>query len=790
MKTTSPPHGQQRAQQRPLRALLLALPMLPLLALFLALPCAPAQAAQLPGYASVRRDFVSSEASLQDRHGALLQQMRLNPKERRLSWITLDQVSPALRTALIASEDKQFYQHAGVDWNAVAGSAWDNLWQRKTRGASTISMQLVGLLDQDLQRKSGSRSLMQKWSQAWLAGKLEQDWKKDQILEAYLNLVSFRGEVVGVHALARVLFEKHPSGLNGIEAALAVALIRAPNAKPGKVVERACTILKQQQRAHDCSALPGLAQLALARTGRNSPGSANAGKMLLIPASDDATAQLSAAPQLAPHLARKLLAKPNQSLRSTLELPVQRFASDALRRHLLALVNRNVEDGAVVVLDNASGDVLAWVGSSGTLSTAAEVDGVLALRQPGSTLKPFLYQQALEQRWLTAASLLNDARLNLPTESGQYMPQNYDHQYKGLISVRTALASSLNIPAVSTLQMVTPARFAERLTLLGLPLKYKGEYYGYSLALGSADVNLLSLTNAYRTLANGGMASAPRLVMDQPRGKSVVVLDPGASFVISDILSDRAARAPTFGLDSVLATRVWSAVKTGTSKDMRDNWCIGYTRHYTIGVWVGNASGLPMWNVSGVTGAAPVWQELVHYLESGRRASQVAGKSEAQSTTKSAVPGNRTDWSTAQSAPPPGVEVAQITFQDHLEAPRKEYFLAGTAQKTIIAAHPERNFAALRYPTPGMLIALDPDIPPTRQRVRLLAQGLRAGRLVLDGKTVANQVNARQELSRDWMPWPGKHQLQLYDAAGKQVDRLNFEVRGAVAGPGPGRRKS
>jgi penicillin-binding protein 1C len=776
--------------------LLPQLPLFPQLLLSLALPCAllcaPAHAAQLPDYASVRRDFVSSEASLQDRHGALLQQMRLNPKERRLSWITLDQVSPALRIALIASEDKQFYQHAGVDWNAVAGSAWDNLWRKKTRGASTISMQLVGLLDQDLQRKSGSRSLTQKWSQAWLAGRLEHDWKKDQILEAYLNLVSFRGEVVGVHALSRVLFEKHPSGLNGIEAALAVALIRAPNAPQGKVVERACGILKQQQRARDCSALAGLAQLALGRTGRG----AGAGKKLLSTAGEEATTQSMAAPQLAPHLARKLLTKPNQTLRSTLDIGVQRFAFDALRRHLLALVNRNVEDGAVVVLDNASGDVLAWVGSSGTLSAAAEVDGVMALRQPGSTLKPFLYQQALEQRWLTAASLLNDARLNLPTDSGQYIPQNYDHQYKGLISVRTALASSLNIPAVSTLQMVTPVRFAERLTQLGLPLKYKGDYYGYSLALGSADVNLLSLTNAYRTLANGGMASAPRLAMDQPRGNSVAVLDPAASFVIGDILSDRAARAPTFGLDSVLATRVWAAVKTGTSKDMRDNWCIGYTRHYTIGVWVGNASGLPMWNVSGVTGAAPVWHDMVHYLESGRSVGQGAGQSGSkaaglsndQRSSKEAVSG----WSTAQSAPPPGVEVAQITFQDQLEAPRKEYFLAGTSQQTIIAAHPERNFAALRYPTPGMLIALDPDIPPARQRVRLLAQGLRAGRLVLDGKTVASQVNQRQELSRDWMPWPGKHQLQLFDAAGKQVDRLNFEVRGAVAGPGKAapRRKS
>lgn len=721
------------------------------LTLLMATTLPAAQAGDLPGYAQTRRDFVSSEASLLDRHGALLQQMRLNPKERRLSWITLDQVSPALRTALIASEDKQFYQHSGVDWNAVAGSAWDNLWRRKTRGASTISMQLVGLLDQDLQRKSGSRSLLQKGSQTWLALRLEREWKKDQILEAYLNLVSFRGEIVGVHALSRVMFDKHPSGLNGIEAALAVALIRGPNAKLEKVVERACGILKQQQRERDCGALPGMAQLALAR-----------------PAAGNSERSAQNTPQLAPHLARKLLTKPNAQVRSTLDAGVQAYAREALMRHLLTLTGRNVEDGAVVVLDNASGDVLAWVGSSGELSAAAEVDGVLALRQPGSTLKPFLYQQALEQRWLTAASLLNDARLNLSTDSGQYIPQNYDHQYKGLISMRTALASSLNIPAVATLQMVTPVRFAERLTQLGLPLKYKGDYYGYSLALGSADVNLLTLTNAYRTLANGGMMSEPRLLAGGPAGspasKPRAVLDPAASFVISDILSDRAARAPTFGLDSVLATRVWAAVKTGTSKDMRDNWCIGYSRHYTVGVWVGNASGLPMWNVSGVTGAAPVWHDVLHFLERGKPSSP--------------------------PATPPGVVQSAITFAEQQEAPRNEYFLAGTVQQTIVAAHPERNFPALRYPTSGMLIALDPDIPPANQRVRLLAQGLRKGKLVLDGKVMASSVNGRQELSREWMPMPGKHQLQLVDERGKVVDQLQFEVRGAVMGPPGGRGRS
>jgi penicillin-binding protein 1C len=264
--------------------------------------------------------------------------------------------------------------------------------------------------------------------------------------------------------------------------------------------------------------------------------------------------------------------------------------------------------------------VLAWVGSSGGgLSQAPQVDGVLARRQAGSTLKPFLYGLALEERRLTAASLLDDSPLNLATASGLYMPQNYDQQYKGAVSLRTALASSLNIPAVRTLVMVTPERLFQRLQALGVKLPESGDFYGYSLALGSADISLLALTNAYRALAAGGRSQPVRAVLNAPAVPPTQVMDGNVAWIIGDILSDGSARARTFGLDSPLSTRFWSAVKTGTSKDMRDNWCIGYSARYTVGVWVGNASGESMWNVSGVTGAAPVWQDVMHYLHAGAR---------------------------------------------------------------------------------------------------------------------------------------------------------------------------
>ncbi len=320
----------------------------------------------------------------------------------------------------------------------------------------------------------------------------------------------------------------------------------------------------------------------------------------------------------APHLARTLLKRPGERVTSTLDARVQRHAADTLQRHLRELDGRHVEDGALVVLDNATGEVLAWVGSSGELSRASEVDGVTARRQPGSTLKPFLYALAIETRLLTAASLLDDAPLAVTTPAGLYVPQNYDRGYKGHVSLRQALASSLNVPAVRTLAVVGYEPFYRQLKALGLnTLTRDADHYGYSLALGGAEVTLLDLANAYRTLANTGVSTPVRTVPGGLAHEPVRVIAPGAAYIVGDILSDPAARALTFGLAGPLATRYAASVKTGTSKDMRDNWAIGYTARYTVGVWVGNFSGAPMHDVSGVSGAAPVWREIMDFLHEG-----------------------------------------------------------------------------------------------------------------------------------------------------------------------------
>jgi penicillin-binding protein 1C len=694
----------------------------------------------LPSFEQVKSGYRSSDAVLLDRHGQPVQQLRADTHARRAEWVPLSQVSPAFRQALLLSEDKRFYEHGGVDWSSVGAAAWSNLWNTRTRGASTVTMQLAGLLDDDLATRGG-RSVVAKVGQVRTAWQLERQWRKDQILEAYVNLVGFRGELVGIGAMSARLFQKYPSGLNAQEAAIAAALVRAPNAKPGAVASRACGILTAQGRNKECVFLSTYTAQVLASR---------------------PTDRLDADLQLAPHLARRLLtaAQPGRPVmvRSTLDAGLQRFARDTLRQHLSELRDRHVEDGAVIVIDNASGDVLAWVGSSGTsLSQAAEVDGVMAMRQAGSTLKPFLYEMAVEQRWMTAASILHDSPVDLSTPGGLYIPQNYDRHFKGPVSVRTALAASLNVPAVRTLVMVTPERFAQRLKALGLPLKRNGDFYGYSLALGSAEVTLADLSNAYRVLANGGVRTPLRLKADDPRAAPQTVMDAGASFIVSDILADREARVPTFGLDNALAARYWVAAKTGTSKDMRDNWCIGYSKRYTVGVWVGNASGEPMWDVSGVSGAAPVWRAVMDELQRGVRAAP-----------------------SVQLTSPANVVMTPVTFERQLEPARQEWFLAGTEQSRIDLASLSGSARSLiTAPADRTIVALDPDIPPGAQKLALSAAPGVSARWSwrLDGKRLGS---AKAML---WPMWPGRHHLELVDQQGKTVSEVRFAVRGAGVKP-------
>ena len=687
----------------------------------------------IPPFPTVRSAHRPSDGQLLDRNGSVIHEMRIDPTRRRLGWVPLSEISPALQAAVIASEDRRFYQHRGVDMRALGAAGLRWMLGDGRRGASTISMQMAGLLRAGSREGGGHRTLRQKWRQMRMAWTLERQWSKAEILEAYLNLVTFRGELQGIAAASSVLFGKAPHGITDAEAAVLAALLRAPNAGPDTVLRRALAL----------RAAPGAG-------GDREEISAVAARALRAPV--DPEPRLG----IAFHAARRLLEPaagartPLAPVRSTLDGALQRVAAETLRRHILEARDRRVQDGAVLVVDNGSGEVLAYVGGSGDVSSALHVDGVRARRQAGSSLKPFLYGLALDQRLITAATLLDDMPTDVPLAGGLYRPRNYDEQFKGLVTVRAALAGSVNVPAVKTLVLVGAEPFAERLRQLGLAgLTEAGDFYGPSLALGSADVSLWEMVNAYRTLANGGVWRPLRMRPDEPQaGRQRRLYSAETAFLVSHILADREARSGTFGLENPLATPFWAAVKTGTSKEMRDNWCIGYSRRYTVGVWVGNFSGAPMRDVSGVTGAAPVWAEIMAWLH--RRAGSAAPK------------------------PPGGLRAARVDFPGGLEPSRVEWFLAGTeprAAERFLAAAPPRILA----PADGTLIALDPDIPAARQRVMFEAQTQGAA---VDWRLDGTRLGPAAALV-PWDPTPGRHRLSLVDETERPLDSVAFEVRGA-----------
>jgi penicillin-binding protein 1C len=331
-------------------------------------------------------------------------------------------------------------------------------------------------------------------------------------------------------------------------------------------------------------------------------------------------------------------------------------------------------------------------------------------------------------------------------QGGIYRPKNYDNMFHGAVTARTALASSLNVPAVKTLDMAGVDSFVDKLRQLGFKNLESPEFYGPSLALGSADVSLWDLVNAYRTLANGGVWSPMQLAPGKNNQKSRRAISAEASFIIADILSDRESRSLTFTLESPLSTRYWTAVKTGTSKDMRDNWCVGFSDRYTVGIWAGNFSGHPMWDVTGVTGAAPVWIEVMNWLH-GAQISLAA-------------------------YPPPGVVQKTIIITAN-DSEKKEWFIRGT-ESSLVEHVASRSIPRIIYPAKGAILALDPDIPPDDQRIFFEASPAKADyEWLLDGKPIGNAAGLMP-----WEPQRGRHVLKLLERGDKVLDSIDFEVRG------------
>jgi penicillin-binding protein 1C len=550
---------------------------------------------------------------LTDRNGRLLREV-LSDEGGRCRWASLSDISPALIWATIASEDKRFPVHGGVNLLAVARAVVQNIRHgRVVSGASTITQQVI----RNVYRFP--RTLPVKLVEAWLAARLEHTLSKEEILAQYLNRVPYGNLAFGVEAAARLYFGKPASDLSLAESAFLAALPRSPTTfnpfrSPVPVLKRQKEILRQM------GSLGIVRPADLDRALRE--------EIRTVPAEQKFRA---------PHFSDFVLARLPEDLkrqaaevRTTLDLVIQEKVESLLQNHLRALERRGLSNGAAVVLDNASGDILAMAGSRDFFEASidGQVNGATALRQPGSTLKPMTYALALENGF-TAATLVEDVPTEFGTLEGVFAPENYDERYHGPIRLRSALASSYNVPAVAVLDLLGPDLLYRKLREAGFDsLNKTPGFYGVGLTLGNGEVTLLELVRGYAALARGGLTVGERVLLSasSKSGRPLRVPEPTAphrlfspetAYLITHILSDRDARVPAFGYLTPLNLPFPAAAKTGTSKDFRDNWTIGYTPRFTVGVWVGNFDGSPMHNVSGITGAGPLFRDIMLSLEAG-----------------------------------------------------------------------------------------------------------------------------------------------------------------------------
>lgn len=559
-----------------------------------------------------------------DRGGRLISEVRT--RDGRLAApVKLEELSPFVVPALLAAEDRRFFEHPGVDPLAIGRALGQLAWSREiVSGASTLTQQLARNV------KPRPRTLSGKLSELVTALRIERQIDKQSILEEYLGRIEFGPNLRGIEAASRAYFDKPASALDLSEAATLAALPRGPTLyDPVRGAERLERRRKRVlERLQKLDVVDGA---ALARALSNAPRLTR-GEAGFTP--NQLVAGLVSGALLPELGARSDLS----SIQTTLDAGLQREVETLARSSMESAGGKRT--AAVVVLDNTSGEVLAYLGSHDISSekSLGHNDGVRALRQPGSTLKPFLYAALLAEGQLTAASLLPDLELALPTEKGTFIPQNYDRRFHGPVRMREALGSSLNVPAVVAANQLGIERALLTLRRAGLAsLTGSAVDYGSALALGDGEVRLIELARAYAMLARGGslaperLASAMTDAAGQRRelavGIAQNVLDPRVAAIVSDVLSDPEARAGAFGRESALELPFATAVKTGTSKGYRDNWTLGYTREITVGVWVGHFDGSPLVRSSGVTGAAPLFRDVMLAAMRGRTPAPLVDRS-------------------------------------------------------------------------------------------------------------------------------------------------------------------
>lgn len=534
-----------------------------------------------------------------DRHGQLLRET--STEELTGQRLPLHELPQSLIHATLAAEDHRFWNHDG--WDPLANVRAAFLYVKHRRiisGASTITQQLIKMSE------PRPRTFATKAVELVQAMRLEQIWGKERILEEYLNRLDYGNLRRGCSSASQYYFDLPASALSTAQSAFLAGLPQAPTRlNPHRNFARA----KQRQewilgQMHAHGYLTRIEyERALAEPIRLAP------RHLAFHAPHFVDLLIQQHPNLCNQ-------RPQAPIVTSVDLALNTMATKILQRQIECLRSHHVRNGAVVVIENSTGQVLALVGSENYFEPdAGQVNGAWAPRSAGSTFKPFTYLLALEQG-ATPASVVADIPTDFPTPTGVFTPLNYNRHCLGPVRYRPALANSLNIPAVKVLDDIGgPSVLLERMRELQLTtLDQDAAFYGLGLTIGNAEARLLELANAYACLARLGEFRPYSLLAPGQIAKTQRMFDPTAAYLLADILSDNTARAIAFGMDSPLRFDFPVACKTGTSTSFRDNWAFGYTPEYTAGVWVGNFDGSPMNEVSGVTGAAPILHELCVHL--------------------------------------------------------------------------------------------------------------------------------------------------------------------------------
>jgi penicillin-binding protein 1C len=606
-------------------------------------------ASTLPSVEDLRANASQFETTrIYDRNGNLIYEI-LDPNAGFRTYISLEDMSPYIIAATIATEDKDFYNNPGFDFLGIVRALWQNYTSGTiVSGASTITQQLARTLLLSPEERN-QQTVQRKAKEIILAAEITRRYSKDEILELYLNEIYYGNLAYGIQAAAETYFNTSADQLNLAQASFLAGLPQAP-AVYDIFTNTQATLLRHQD------VINLMYQLSAEESCIDVSNSA-APVCVSMDEAVAAVLEIEGYPfqqkQINipfPHWVSYIRAlleeqfdaqtiyRSGFNIYTTLDPDLQNYAQNAVKEQVAKLAENNATDGALIAVQPQTGEILAMVGSAdfNNEAIAGQVNMAVSPRQPGSSIKPLTYAAAFEKGW-TPSTLIWDVESEFPPSGNEndtrdpYIPVNYDGKYHGPVLVRTALGSSYNIPAVKTLQFVgiyddpdTPEedgfiKFAERMGITTLTR----EDYGLSLTLGGGDVSLLELTSAYAIFANQGIRAEPfaisRIVdhegniVYEHETHSEQVISAEHAYLITDILADNAARTPAFGANSILKLPFKVSVKTGTTNDFRDNWTLGYTPDIAVGVWIGNADYTPMQNTSGLTGAAPIWADVIQY---------------------------------------------------------------------------------------------------------------------------------------------------------------------------------